>query len=498
MKTIFTTIAIFIILIGGLGYAVKDSNIPLLSMVGQDISTKILGQEILVTKAIEPAIIDTQSVDDLVEEKVDQEPAEVKNIDNKSLEEENNIIEEVTYNENGDEVITQTNEFGTVSLTIEGDYEDIIDSSFVSGSGIDNVSDVSSLVNTNELANGFLINSELPDDVECSIGINNTYVVCTSLSKLTDYFRSLPLYPEDSLVKNAHNLAHHEIPKDEILKLENRYSGSSAGSNFGEYSELELELVDRTVGIFDVSFEEKKDVYIKIQESTEETSQDSEEVDSVNNDRVVCGDDMDCFQKNLSSCTSSILNIEFLPFTKIDLEILGIKNNSCVVAIYGYLTEDPLSEKVTQCSYTINEASAQFNKLLNEEEAISDQNCTQRNLTDSEFEDANIEKKQEIKNSCGSGDIGDIFIDNFQSCTPSTCEFYHPFTGEIMERNILGLDGDTCIYVENMPEGKKMSCTYSTNDRIIAAEAYRDINEGGSEGNSILSGFVFGDVCNFS
>jgi hypothetical protein len=51
--------------------------------------------------------------------------------------------------------------------------------------------------------------------------------------------------------------------------------------------------------------------------------------------------------------------------------------------------------------------------------------------------------------------------------------FTHPFTGEEMERRIVGLDGDSCTYEEQMPQNGQMRCTYSESVRVAVAEYYR-------------------------
>jgi hypothetical protein len=53
------------------------------------------------------------------------------------------------------------------------------------------------------------------------------------------------------------------------------------------------------------------------------------------------------------------------------------------------------------------------------------------------------------------------YADRLDSCTADTCTFSHPFTGAPMERRVLGLEGDTCRYTEQMPGGGVMECSYS-------------------------------------
>ena len=58
------------------------------------------------------------------------------------------------------------------------------------------------------------------------------------------------------------------------------------------------------------------------------------------------------------------------------------------------------------------------------------------------------------------------------SCTPHTCLFTHPFTGEEMQREIVGLTGDNCSYTEQMPNDGKMDCIYNKDQRLAMADYY--------------------------
>jgi hypothetical protein len=130
MKTIFATIGIFIIVIGGAGYLVKDQNIPLLSMVGQDISTKILGQKLplaefestadpKVTMLAENSSTETQVITD------------TNTQEGSVILEDSKMIQEVVALKKSDEVTTQTTDSGKVSLQVSEKLENTIDTSFI-------------------------------------------------------------------------------------------------------------------------------------------------------------------------------------------------------------------------------------------------------------------------------------------------------------------------------------------------------------------------------
>ncbi|MCK5333908.1 MAG: hypothetical protein KAJ24_05310, partial [Candidatus Aenigmarchaeota archaeon] len=45
----------------------------------------------------------------------------------------------------------------------------------------------------------------------------------------------------------------------------------------------------------------------------------------------------------------------------------------------------------------------------------------------------------------------DVFPNRLESCEPFSCKFEHPFTGEIMDKKIIGLVNGKCQYTEEMP-----------------------------------------------
>jgi len=68
----------------------------------------------------------------------------------------------------------------------------------------------------------------------------------------------------------------------------------------------------------------------------------------------------------------------------------------------------------------------------------------------------------------------DTFPDMLNSCTKYKCQFIHPFTGETMEKEILGIIDGKCNYVEQMPNGGQMECKYTESFRKIIAQYYKD------------------------
>jgi hypothetical protein len=68
------------------------------------------------------------------------------------------------------------------------------------------------------------------------------------------------------------------------------------------------------------------------------------------------------------------------------------------------------------------------------------------------------------------------FPKNLDSCAAYTCTFPHPFTGETMKREIAGLRGDVCAYVEQMPNGGSMECSYTPAMRRDVATFFRALD----------------------
>ena len=86
-----------------------------------------------------------------------------------------------------------------------------------------------------------------------------------------------------------------------------------------------------------------------------------------------------------------------------------------------------------------------------------------------------------------------VFADALRSCTKHRMTFEHPFTGEMLEKEILGFMNETCNYTEQMPNGGKMECQYSESERIAVAQYYRDVAIAESVGTSLRADFGSGE-----
>src|SRR3989338_8778048 len=77
-----------------------------------------------------------------------------------------------------------------------------------------------------------------------------------------------------------------------------------------------------------------------------------------------------------------------------------------------------------------------------------------------------------------------VFADKLSSCTKYKATFKHPFTGDMLEKEILGVIGGKCNYVEQMPNGGKMECKYYESERVVVAQYYNDVASAESVGTS--------------
>jgi hypothetical protein len=67
------------------------------------------------------------------------------------------------------------------------------------------------------------------------------------------------------------------------------------------------------------------------------------------------------------------------------------------------------------------------------------------------------------------------FADNLRDCNAYKMTFKHLLTGEDMEKEIIGIVDGKCLYVEQMPNNGKMECKYTEEERVVAAQYYKDM-----------------------
>lgn len=85
-----------------------------------------------------------------------------------------------------------------------------------------------------------------------------------------------------------------------------------------------------------------------------------------------------------------------------------------------------------------------------------------------------------------------VFADKLSSCTKYKLTFKHPLTGDMLEKEILGVIDGKCNYVEQMPNGGKMECKYSESERTAVAQYYKNVANAKSTGTSVSADPVNG------
>ncbi len=77
------------------------------------------------------------------------------------------------------------------------------------------------------------------------------------------------------------------------------------------------------------------------------------------------------------------------------------------------------------------------------------------------------------------------YASKLDSCSPYTCTFTHPMTGDKLERKIIGLAGGKCVTIESMPGKHKMQCEYPPDMRKAVAAFFRETQAAEAAGKTI-------------
>ena len=67
------------------------------------------------------------------------------------------------------------------------------------------------------------------------------------------------------------------------------------------------------------------------------------------------------------------------------------------------------------------------------------------------------------------------FANKLIACEVYNQPFSHPITGESLERKIKGMTNDRCLYIEEMPNGGRMECRFSVQERQAVANYHKDL-----------------------
>ena len=130
---------------------------------------------------------------------------------------------------------------------------------------------------------------------------------------------------------------------------------------------------------------------------------------------------------------------------------------------------DPLTDK----KYTEEEREIVKEKIKNE---------------DNEFFKEMFGESDKTVDNCSA------FPNKLDLCESFSCKFEHLFTGEIMEKRIIGLVNNKCQYTEEMPNNGKMDCEYSESLRKAIAQYHRDLAVAESIGTSVSGDLGSGDI----
>ncbi|MCB1754638.1 MAG: hypothetical protein KDJ38_03900 [Gammaproteobacteria bacterium] len=65
------------------------------------------------------------------------------------------------------------------------------------------------------------------------------------------------------------------------------------------------------------------------------------------------------------------------------------------------------------------------------------------------------------------------FSGHLETCTPYEAVIIHIMTGDELSRKIVGMEAGKCIYIEEMPQGGKMTCKYPESMLTPIAAYYR-------------------------
>lgn len=77
------------------------------------------------------------------------------------------------------------------------------------------------------------------------------------------------------------------------------------------------------------------------------------------------------------------------------------------------------------------------------------------------------------------------FPDKLSTCTKYKCQFVHPLTRGTMQKEITGIIGGKCNYIEEMPNNGKMECNYTQSQRTVAAQYYKDVAAAETTGTNL-------------
>jgi len=79
-----------------------------------------------------------------------------------------------------------------------------------------------------------------------------------------------------------------------------------------------------------------------------------------------------------------------------------------------------------------------------------------------------------ISNNLNKDKSCELFSSKLGTCSKYSCEFSHPITEEMMTREIVGFEDETCKYIEEIPDGGQIVCNFPKGELNDYAEFYEE------------------------
>ncbi|MCK4635517.1 MAG: hypothetical protein KAT32_01520 [Candidatus Moranbacteria bacterium] len=132
-------------------------------------------------------------------------------------------------------------------------------------------------------------------------------------------------------------------------------------------------------------------------------------------------------------------------------------------------------------------------EVKNEKDSVKDENEDEKSEEEDE-EDSIVMKEGEDKkedestnetvssnnNSTENATMSSGFIESLLKCSPNKESFKHPFSGETLNRKVVGLENDKCVYEEQMPGSMTLRCKYSKESLKNVVEYHKRLTDSSS------------------
>lgn len=134
-----------------------------------------------------------------------------------------------------------------------------------------------------------------------------------------------------------------------------------------------------------------------------------------------------------------------------------------------YIKEIPKTSDNKNYSYSINGDDCVVSDGSSNNIGTDDADTTQSNDTLSES--SNVNSATQEQQEAISEQLS--FANSLQSCNPYKAEFKHILTGDILQREIVGIVGGKCVYNEQMPNNGNMECKLTEPQMTTMADYYK-------------------------